>query len=786
MHKRIEFIKTILFGVILLGFAGILHAIPVVGPDAIGMSSAAQASPSQAAQGHGNWDAAARIKVSQKDGRWTILGAKNSVTFDPAGLVITVRAGSRSWQFLPSSPGDLTVKSGGAIIPLRLADAPVKSAEPYKTGYLSGIKITLSGYAPPAIKRDGPPRGGQFPSAPTASAASAAVAFPSATSAAGASPAAAPAAAPLDIAIQLFIGLDGRDEDLAVRLIASDGADRVRELVFPPSLDPSSFDHTVVPTMQGMLLPKAWPRRVVLNDEIAYGRGLYMPWWGHQQQQSAIIVILETPADAGIRFAHPAGGPSRADVRWLHSLGRWSYPRSVRYAFIENGGYVALAKRYRRYAIETGNFVSLKEKIARNPLVARLVGAPVIHTSILYHIQPDSSYYKKDDPKFNHQLVTFDERIAELRRLAARGVKRAYLHLDGWGFRGYDNLHPDYLPPSPEGGGWEGMKRFADACDELGIVFAVHDQYRDYYMDAPSYDPRHTVMNEDGTRPEHATWYGGRQSILCSSLAPGYVRRNFGELLARGVKVRGAYLDVFSIVPGDECYSPEHPVTRAECFRYRGECLDFIRSFGGVVSSEEPDDWAIPHLDLVHHAPHALDPNPGHGPAMGIPVPLYSLVYHDALLVPWSLDRGSWGIPETDLGFLYGMGNAGLPYLPIEPTEDELAMVRAMCALHERVGLLELVKHEFLGGTAATAAVSAGVGAAARAGEATGAAAGAKSATAGMAAAKETTGAASGAKDKGTLSLWAPYRKQRFTYADGTAVTIDFTAETYAIAPPLK
>ncbi|MEN6310062.1 MAG: DUF5696 domain-containing protein, partial [Acidobacteriota bacterium] len=549
-------------------------------------------------------------------------------------------------------------------------------------------------------------------------------------------------------AIQLFIGLDGRDEDLAIRLIASDGADRVREIIFPPSLDPSSFDQTVVPTMQGMLLPKAWPRPVVLNDEIAYGRGLYMPWWGHQQRGSAIIVILETPADAGIRFAHPAEGPSRADVRWLHSLGRWSYPRSVRYAFIENGGYVALAKRYRRYAIETGNFVSLKEKIARNPLVARLVGAPVIHTSILYHIQPDSSYYKKDDPKFNHQLVTFDERIAELRRLAARGVKRAYLHLDGWGFRGYDNLHPDYLPPSPEGGGWEGMKRFADACDDLGIVFAVHDQYRDYYMDAPSYDPRHTVMNEDGTRPEHATWYGGRQSILCSALAPGYVRRNFGELLARGVKVRGAYLDVFTIVPGDECYSPEHPVTRAECFRYRGECLDYIRSIGGVVSSEEPDDWAIPHLDLVHHAPHALDPNPGHGPAMGIPIPLYSLVYHDALLVPWSLDRGAWGIPETDLGFLYGMGNAGLPYLPIAPTEDELVKVRAMCALHERVGLIELVKHEFIDETDA------------------------------MNATVETKGAA--AEDKDSLKLWAPYRKQRFTYADGTAVTIDFTAETYA------
>jgi hypothetical protein len=303
---------------------------------------------------------------------------------------------------------------------------------------------------------------------------------------------------------------------------------------------------------------------------------------------------------------------------------------------------------------------------------------------------------------------------------------------------------------SHEGGGWiiRGAKNTVD-FNPSNLLLAVHDQYRDYYEDAPSYDPRHTVMNEDGTRPEHAIWYGGKQSILCSSLAPGYVRCNFSELLAHGVKVGGAYLDVFSVVPGDECYSPEHPVTRAESLRFRGECLDFVRSFGGIVSSEEAADWAIPHLDLVHHAPHALDPNPGQGPAVGIPVPLYSLVYHDALFVPWSLGKGAWGIPDADLGFLYGLGNAGLPYLSIEPTDEELEKVRTMCALHERVGLLELVNHEFLDGGRAS----------------------------------ETSTEGPGAMGSG---LWSAFRKQRFTYADGTTVTVDFASGTYEISPALK
>lgn len=441
-----------------------------------------------------------------------------------------------------------------------------------------------------------------------------------------------------------------------------------------------------------------------------------------------MLVLIETPDDAGCRFDHPAGGPTRMELRWVHSLGRLAYPRRVRLCFFDKGNYVTMAKRYRRHVRETGHFVSLKEKIARTPLVSKLIGSPVIHTSILYHIQPESSYYHKDEPEKNHQYVTFDKRAEQLRQLYEKGIKRAYVHLDGWGFRGYDNLHPDIIPPCPEAGGWEGMKRLAETCEQMGYIFAIHDQYRDYYLDAKSYNPRHTVLFRDGNRYHGHTWYGGNQSILCSRLALGHVKKNYTSLLDHGVKVRGAYLDVFAVVPPDECYNPEHPATRTDCLTFRGMCLDFIRFKGGVVSSEEPADWAIPHIDLVHHGPYPLEPNPGHGPAVGIPVPLFSLVYHDGLVLPWSLSKGAWGIPENDLGYLHGLANAGIPYLSLNPGQKELVRVRTMCALHERVGLLEMTSHEFLDDS---------------------------------------------------------HRKQRTSFADGTTVTIDLDEETFEISPEL-
>ena len=589
------------------------------------------------------------------------------------------------WRLANSSDGDLQVRHDGKTFSMRLAAAGRRVVSTYENGFQSGVKIELNEFRSETNE--------------------------------------------FDLSLQLFLCLEGSAEDLVATLIASDGATRVLHCDWPAGLTADSFDTTIVPYMQGMLLPKSWPEKTRLYDTMCFGRGLYQPWWGHEQSTAAMMVILETPDDGGCHFEHPAGGPTQIGPRWVHSLRRFAYPRRARLCFFDKGNYVDLAKRYRQFAIATGRFVSLREKIAHNPPVARLIGAPVVHTSILYHIQPESSYYHKDDPAKNHQLVTFDARGKDLQALAARGITNAYVHLDGWGLRGYDNLHPDVLPPCPEAGGWDGMKRFSEVCDQLGFLFAIHDQYRDYYLDARSYQERHTLIQENGQRPSGSTWYGGRQSVLCPSLAPGHVRKNHTAILEHGVKLCGAYLDVFSVVPPEECYNPEHPVARTECLRYRGECFDSVRAWGGVVSSEEPSDWSVRYLDLVHHGPFALNPNPGKGPAMGVPIPLFNLVYHDALLMPWSLGRGEWGIPEKDLGYLYALANGGMPYLGLNPNPEQLQQVRTLCSLHQRVALLEMTRHEFLDDTR---------------------------------------------------------RRQRTTFADGTRVTIDLDSDKWEIEPALE
>jgi len=622
--------------------------------------------------------------VRLEGAEWVIRGPARTVSLNSTNLALVVQAGKTTWQTLGSNSDDLSLHVDGVRWTSALREATNLVFKPFATGFSDGLRVQISG-----LQHLGQPVGVQ---------------------------------------LALTVALERETGDVICEVAALSGKGQIKELLWPRGFVPGAVDQTVVPFMQGMLLPKDWPRKVFLYDTLSYGRGLYMPWWGQQQGTSAAMVILETPEDSGCRFEHPAGGPTRIEPRWVHSLGQFEGGRRLRFCFFEKGDYVEMAARYRSHVIGKGSLVTLREKFARNPIAAGLVGTPVVHTTILSHIQPESSYYKKDDPAANHQLTTFDQRAEDLRRLHETGVRRAYVHLDGWGLRGYDNLHPDVLPPGPEAGGWEGMRRFADACERLGFLFAVHDQYRDFYHDAASYSEDLTVIQEDGSRPFGKVWWGGAQSILCSQFAPGYVARNHRSLLAHGIKLRGAYLDVFSVVPGDECYSPDHPVTRAESLRYRGECFNIIRDLEGIVSSEEPADWAMRYLHLVHHAPFALDPNPGQGPAMGVPIPLHSLVYHDALVVPWSLTKGGWGIPDADLGFLHALANAGVPYLSLQPDAEHLRQVRTVCALHRRLAFAPMVRHEFLSGN---------------------------------------------------------FRRQKTAFGDGTTVEVDFDSGSYTITPAL-
>lgn len=374
--------------------------------------------------------------------------------------------------------------------------------------------------------------------------------------------------------------------------------------------------------------------------------------------------------------------------------------------FFENCDYNTICKAYRQYAKETGRFVTLAEKELRNPSITKLIGASVVHKGIKKHIDEKSIFYDREHLEKNDSVTPFAFREKEIRFYKEKGVEKLYLHLDGWGNPGYDNKHPDILPPCEEAGGFEGMKALSRAMQECGYVFGIHDQYRDYYFDAETFEESNACRNAEGHIFEQALWAGGRQSYLCASLAPFYVKRNFERLLDGGVHLDAAYLDVFTCNEPDECDNPAHRMSRKDCLHYRSTCFAYLNSRSIAPSSEEVNDWAVPSLAFCHYAPYSFMLDKPGAPEKGIPVPLWNLVYHECVIIPWFMDK-----TEKADYMLYGLLNGGIGYLdrdgayagcdgafdvPAQIVDESIARCKVISALHEKVAHAELLCHEFL------------------------------------------------------------------------------------------
>lgn len=493
----------------------------------------------------------------------------------------------------------------------------------------------------------------------------------------------------------LISGTDGHVDMTLVTFF--DGKGDLAEIRYPaPFTADREEDYAVLNTMQGQLLPAHWPEAVCEKlpfDGQMCSEAAYMPWWGEVAQDGAYMAIVQSPWDTKYTVSHPACGPTRIYARHLPSLGKMRYARTVSYYFFPAGtDYVALCKAYRRLADETGKPVTLREKAAENPNVEKLIGCCVMHVDGKTHVTKDSRYYHADAPEKNDRLTPFshwEERVRMLRHL---GVEQLYLHQDGWGQPGYDNQHPDYLPPCRELGGWEGMKSLSDTMQELGYLFGIHDQYRDYYLDAPTYDPDHACRNPDGSIYGHSIWAGGKQNYLCAILAPAYVKRNFEQLLDHGISLQATYLDVFTCNEADECDNPRHRMTRKDCLQARASCFHYLTAHKIVPSSEEVNDWAMDAQVFCHWAPYLT--------GSAIPVPLFNLVYHDCVMIPWKMGSDDWGIPKGTSGFLHCLLNGGMGYmsesLEGEALAENIRQYRVIRELAHHVAMEKMVSHAFL------------------------------------------------------------------------------------------
>ncbi|WP_313580939.1 DUF5696 domain-containing protein [Lacrimispora sp.] len=520
----------------------------------------------------------------------------------------------------------------------------------------------------------------------------------------------------LELAFETVTWIEYATEDVHFEWIPlTESSLPVSEIYWPGYMEfekESDRWYTLLNIQQGLLIPNTWETALekLPFDGMMCTAGSYMPWFGQVKEGGGYLAICEQPWDAAYYAEHPAKGPyTHTGIKWLPSLGRMNGRRTMRYSFLPDCDYNDICKHYRTYVKEQGTFCSLKEKAAKAP-VHKLVGASFIHKGIKTQVMPDSRFFDPENPDKNNHVYSFEKRTGEIHHFHKDlGLKKLYLHLDGWAEPGYDNQHPDYLPACKEAGDWEKMKELADTMHGYGYSFGIHDQYRDYYRRAKTFDQNFAAQKPDGTLTEHANWAGGPQTYLCATQAPYYVKRNFTEIKKNGVELDCAYLDVFTCNEPDECDHPWHRINRKECLDYRSLCFEYLLSKGILPSSEEVTDWSVKSLVFCHYAPYSFMMHEPGADRQGIPVPLFNLVYHDCLIIPWMMEKY-----EKEDFMLYALLNGGAPYFIRDGayenidgsfgghqtlSEEEMAARCGIVAsLHERVAMCEMLSHEFIDG----------------------------------------------------------------------------------------
>ena len=500
------------------------------------------------------------------------------------------------------------------------------------------------------------------------------------------------------LGLAVRIEVDAADVVFEIAPAGKTGRAAPREVLYPRHfiLPKRGTAYATFPLSQGSIIPGNWPVR--FHHREGYAEAV-AHWVGGYTGKTGYCAVAETPDDLYQAVDHRPGQAASCFFHWLGTLGRLGYPRRARYHFAKGLGYVRQAKHYRAHCKRVGLFRSLADKAAENPNVKRLIGAPILPVSACHRRERTMEYAATKFTDLARAVERFRKRT---------GIRNAVVHVDGWGYWGYDAMHPDALPPNMECGGAAGLAELARRAKAVGYLFGLHDQYIDYYHHAPSFNERNSIVLEDGTPTRVNRWCGGLCGHLCYHLIPPFVKRNYFEGVRRTYPIyhnspsiweicqpTASYLDCFCR-GGVECFSPDHPMTRTEGRQRHNETFQIVRNGADgqrvVLSVEHPRDYSAAYLDFGWSLGHlAIDvPTTAGGgtyTAEGIPVPLWHLVFHDAVAVPSPGDN----LPEA---LLY----AQAPYFHSTGTlsATELARKKVLLKLHQDAAFAEMTDHQLV------------------------------------------------------------------------------------------
>jgi Glycosyl hydrolases related to GH101 family, GH129 len=498
--------------------------------------------------------------------------------------------------------------------------------------------------------------------------------------------------------------------ELEITITANDSMP-LKDLAFPGAFKSPNNHFLVLTDGEGLLLPvndSTYP----LGSGITYycGGGLSMSWMGitDAQLKSGYMAILETPYDASIR-TKGIGGNITFEPVWLASKNLFSYTRKIRYIFFDSGGYVAQCKRYRDYIWKKNNVQTLKEQAKKIPAIDKMVGGV-------------------------HIYVWDDARNANCSAdLKKSGIDKAMFL---W--------NPNHLPyPSAN---------YNDSLKKMGYAVGSYELFTDAHpRDTNFYDLSKSsvflklnafpgLFNSIVARKKDGSTYSNQFGHYTNPKAifPEVQKRTKLEMSIWPHETY--FVDVCQANGLYECYSKENPLTRQQWAEATKKTLQYIIDEHKVfLGAEWGADFAAAQSVYAHGMMtiqrtwfnteivnketiyYYGDWKNGQRPSImlgsrtappgylkysineSLRVPLYELVYHDAVVTSWRWEDANHHAPEIwwkkDLfNILYG--SAPLWTLDVNRWQSYkktfIASYKNVAPWLQQIGYDEMVNHKFI------------------------------------------------------------------------------------------
>jgi len=454
------------------------------------------------------------------------------------------------------------------------------------------------------------------------------------------------------------------------------------------NMEPEAFFYVEIPYLFGcgdaqedgyLVLPYAHGYICEFNPEIEpsestdyiYSGKVTMPFFGIVKGETGFAAVVKTPYDCMLQVKVNVEGRFAISPLWIFEEGRLNYQRRIDYFFLPHATYVDIAKTYRKTLIEEGRFVTLKEKIAKSPVVGKYLGAVTGEFRELTSFEKAKKFFETAHKKGFDRIIVFSTSIPRPWR--------------------DDEVDEDLLKK------WKDLIKYIKSLSpEYNLTF--YQNYVDITRGSPDWNESDKVRGRNGKMPNN--WF--TTYLTCT---PSQVKRaqkhlpKLRELTGEGF----IYLDVIGIKGLYECFDPKHPLTREDDAKWRREVIKAAKKiFEGVAVEGTPQDFLCDLVDMGAYLgiyPYAVM-RPKDAPRYisrrvkfpVIPVPLFELIYHDSLLI---VNPGPW--TESSKYWLedYACEPLHIPLYGLLPDDLSERSLRISKLLRE-TAFAEMVEHKFL------------------------------------------------------------------------------------------